>query len=92
MQADRQRLVQVLLNLLSNAIKYNRRGGHVRLTSVQADQLQPRLSPDRTRVAFAESQYTGMSCKGCPQSLRTVGVDGSGADTMTAPPDCTFAD
>ncbi|AHG91648.1 PAS sensor protein [Gemmatirosa kalamazoonensis] len=36
-QADRQRLVQVLLNLLSNAIKYNRRGGHVRLTSVQAD-------------------------------------------------------
>ncbi|CAA9345352.1 MAG: diguanylate cyclase/phosphodiesterase (GGDEF & EAL domains) with PAS/PAC sensor(s), partial [uncultured Gemmatimonadaceae bacterium] len=31
-QADRQRLVQVLLNLLSNAIKYNRPGGHVRLT------------------------------------------------------------
>jgi len=32
-QADRQRLVQVLLNLLSNAIKYNRRGGYVRLTA-----------------------------------------------------------
>jgi PAS domain S-box-containing protein len=32
-QADRQRLVQVLLNLLSNAIKYNRRGGFVRLTA-----------------------------------------------------------
>jgi CheY-like chemotaxis protein len=31
-QADRQRLVQVLLNLLSNAIKYNRPGGHVRLS------------------------------------------------------------
>ena len=28
-QADRQRLKQVLLNLLSNAIKYNRRGGDV---------------------------------------------------------------
>lgn len=28
-QADRQRLVQVLLNLLSNAIKYNHPGGHV---------------------------------------------------------------
>jgi PAS domain S-box-containing protein len=31
-QADRQRLVQVLLNLLSNAVKYNRPGGRVRLT------------------------------------------------------------
>jgi PAS domain S-box-containing protein len=30
--ADRQRLLQVLLNLLSNAIKYNRPGGTVRLT------------------------------------------------------------
>ena len=31
-QADRQRLVQVLLNLLSNAIKYNHPRGRVRLT------------------------------------------------------------
>jgi len=30
-EADRQRLAQVLLNLLSNAIKYNRPGGRVRL-------------------------------------------------------------
>ena len=30
-QADRQRLRQVLLNLLSNAVKYNREGGRVRL-------------------------------------------------------------
>ncbi len=29
-QADRQRLRQVLLNLLSNAVKYNREGGRVR--------------------------------------------------------------
>jgi CheY-like chemotaxis protein/two-component sensor histidine kinase len=36
-QADRQRLVQVLLNLLSNAIKYNRPGGYVRLTCAETD-------------------------------------------------------
>jgi PAS domain S-box-containing protein len=29
--ADRQRISQVMLNLLSNAIKYNRRGGRVRM-------------------------------------------------------------
>lgn len=63
-----------------------------RITNVQADQLQPRLSPDRTRIAFAESQYTGMSCKGCPQALRTIGADGTGAATLTSPPDCTFDD
>jgi PAS domain S-box-containing protein len=31
-QADRQRLTQVLLNVLGNAIKYNRAGGRVRVT------------------------------------------------------------
>ena len=30
-QADQQRLKQVLINLLSNAVKYNRRGGDVRV-------------------------------------------------------------
>ena len=32
-QADRQRLLQVLLNLLANAVKYNRVGGAVNLTA-----------------------------------------------------------
>jgi Tol biopolymer transport system component len=63
-----------------------------RITNVQADEVQPRLSPDRTRIAFAESQFTGLSCKGCPQSLRTIGVDGASAVTLTSPPDCTFDD
>ncbi|HEX7239820.1 MAG TPA: PAS domain S-box protein, partial [Longimicrobiaceae bacterium] len=46
-QADRQRLTQVLLNLLSNAIKYNRPGGRVRLACAPAAAAggeAPRLS------------------------------------------------
>jgi len=42
-QADRQRLVQVLLNLLSNAIKYNQRGGQVEV-QVTADSREVALS------------------------------------------------
>jgi signal transduction histidine kinase/CheY-like chemotaxis protein len=34
-QADRQRLSQVLMNLISNAIKYNRRGGTITLSYVE---------------------------------------------------------
>ena len=37
-QADRQRLVQVVLNLLSNAIKYNGRRGHVWLTCAPSEE------------------------------------------------------
>ena len=61
-----------------------------RITNVQANQVDPSISPDGTRVAFGESPYTGLSCKGCPESLRTIGVDGSAATTLTSPPDCTF--
>ena len=35
-QADRQRLKQVLINLVSNAIKYNREGGSIVVSSVPA--------------------------------------------------------
>ena len=43
-QADRQRLKQVLLNLLSNAIKYNRIGGSVTVCTASVDDaLSPAL-------------------------------------------------
>ncbi len=63
-----------------------------RITNVQANQVRPRISPDRTRIAFGESQYAGLSCKGCPEALRTIGVDGTKGVTLTSPPDCTFDD
>jgi TolB protein len=61
-----------------------------RITNVQANQVDPSISPDGTRIAFGESPYAGLSCKGCPESLRTIGVDGSAATTLTSPPDRTF--
>jgi Tol biopolymer transport system component len=61
-----------------------------RITNVHANQVTPSISPDRTRIAFGESQYTGLSCKGCPEALRTIGADGSDATTLTSPTDCAF--
>lgn len=47
-QADRQRLKQVMLNLVSNAIKYNRPGGSVRISCTPAD-------AGRARVVVADT-------------------------------------
>jgi PAS domain S-box-containing protein len=50
-QADRQRLNQLLLNLLSNAIKYNRRGGSVRVTFGEGS------TPQRVRVLVTDTGF-----------------------------------
>jgi signal transduction histidine kinase len=47
-QADRQRLKQVLLNLASNAVKYNRHGGSIILTCHAGDD-------GRVRIAVADT-------------------------------------
>jgi dipeptidyl aminopeptidase/acylaminoacyl peptidase len=66
-------------------------GGAVRrLTDVAAQQAQPAWSPDGTRIAFSQSRFTGLSCKGCPASLRVADADGSHARQLTHLPDCTF--
>lgn len=61
-----------------------------RLTSVQAQETTPRISPDRTQIAYEYADATGLTCKGCPTSIRTLHVDGSPGATLTSPPDCTF--
>jgi signal transduction histidine kinase len=47
-QADRQRLKQVLLNLTSNAVKYNRHGGSISLTCQAGED-------GRIRIAVADT-------------------------------------
>lgn len=46
--ADRQRLKQVILNLVSNAIKYNRRGGSVVISAAERGGQRLRLSVSDT--------------------------------------------
>jgi PAS domain S-box-containing protein len=47
-QADRQRLKQVLINVLANAVKYNRPGGEVMVTCVPD-------GPDRMRIQIKDN-------------------------------------
>ena len=61
-----------------------------RLSNVQAQETAPHISPDRTQVAFEWAAATGLTCKGCATSIRTLHVDGSAGAALTAPPDCTF--
>ncbi len=73
-QADNNRLKQVLLNLVSNAIKYNRPGGRVFVSAQVAD--------DRLRVAVRD---TGVGI--APEDLARIGekffrVRGASEETL----------
>ncbi|HEY8029199.1 MAG TPA: LpqB family beta-propeller domain-containing protein [Gaiellaceae bacterium] len=61
-----------------------------RLRNDQAQETTPRISPDGTQIAYEWADATGLSCKGCPTSIRTLHLDGSRGATLTYPPDCTF--
>jgi signal transduction histidine kinase len=53
-QANRQRLKQVLLNLLSNAVKYNRAGGSVTISCEKS--LRPRDTREFRKVAHSTAR------------------------------------
>lgn len=61
-----------------------------RITTVDAQQAWPALSPDGGRIAYGRSRYTGLSCKGCPSSIHVVGADGRGDRRLTNPSDLTY--
>lgn len=76
-QADRQRLKQVLLNLLSNAVKYNRKGGLVALSCEEAgDRLRIKvrdtghgIPPERMARLFTPFDRLG---------IEQAGIEGTG--------------
>ena len=63
-----------------------------RLTNVQLQQVEPQLSPDGTRIAYAQWPNTGLSCKGCPETLWVANADGTHPVQLTTPIDLTFDD
>jgi PAS domain S-box-containing protein len=71
-EADRQRLLQVLLNLLSNAIKYNHEGGRVEVTVDEHDGVValtvldtgPGLSEDQIERVFIPFDRLGLEHSG----------------------------
>jgi signal transduction histidine kinase/ActR/RegA family two-component response regulator len=67
-QADRQRVSQVLVNLISNAIKYNHRGGTVTMTcredstshaSITVSDTGPGISPENIERIFVPFERLG---------------------------------
>jgi signal transduction histidine kinase/ActR/RegA family two-component response regulator len=56
-QADRQRLRQILLNLMSNAVKYNRAGGTISVACDERDPSRLRISVTDTGAGIAPDLY-----------------------------------
>jgi signal transduction histidine kinase len=77
-QADRQRLKQVLLNLLSNGVKYNREGGDILVT-------WQHVTPDRLAIRVADTGI-GIASEAMPRlfdpfdrlGAEISGVEGTG--------------
>jgi len=59
-EADAQRLNQVLLNLLSNAVKYNRENGMVTISGRPASRRRFRIMVTDTGIGLSESQMALM--------------------------------
>ena len=61
-----------------------------RLTHTGAQQTDPAVSPDGSRIAFTQADAVGMSCKGCPAGIWSMNADGTGAHELTGPQDSTW--
>ena len=77
-QADPQRLKQVLVNLLSNAIKYNRRGGTVTLSCVDRPQNRLRLAVTDTGAGMLAEKIARLFTPFERLDAEQSGVEGTG--------------
>jgi PAS domain S-box-containing protein len=77
-QADRQRLQQVLLNLLSNAIKYNRPGGTVDVTGARVGDSRLRLHVTDTGHGIAADKLERLFTPFDRLGAEASGVEGTG--------------
>jgi len=77
-QADRQRLRQVLLNLLSNAVKYNRAGGTVTLSCEETPPGRVRISVRDTGRGIPAGQLEQVFVPFARPGTANSGVEGIG--------------
>ena len=77
-QADRQRLHQVMLNLLSNAVKYNRPGGTVTVACEPAAAGRLRLSVSDTGHGMSPADLTKLFTPFERLGAERSGVEGTG--------------
>jgi len=77
-EADRNRLLQVLLNLLSNAIKYNRDGGSVSVACATTAEGLVRLSVSDTGKGIAREHFENLFRPFDRLGAEASGIEGTG--------------
>ncbi|MDP6951936.1 MAG: HAMP domain-containing sensor histidine kinase, partial [Alphaproteobacteria bacterium] len=77
-EADPNRLLQVLLNLLSNAIKYNREGGSVSVTCAEPADGTVRLSVTDTGKGIADEHFENLFRPFDRLGAEASGIEGTG--------------
>lgn len=65
-------------------------GAARRLTDVAQQQGSVVASPDGAQIAYTGAPATGLSCKGCPQTIWVARADGTKPHELTKEQDCAF--